>query len=475
MEPNMWEYSSYRKITGGYGVFLGVFSCMTLLIQGIGYLLHLEFIFPIQMLVMILCVYLLSETWLIHLFNLAGLLFLLPLLIWQEIPIQMQIWGYGFTGGIMILGELRWLDLKRRRELLYRFHAKILTQMKESFALCRLMEHSDKGNQRIQILGVNPSFEGLMGENGAQKDYKSKVFQDLHWIDFFTKILEEQTPLTMTNYVSYLEKYVEVSAFPVGKHNFALLFTDVTSKLQRERELEYAVRRSEKADKLKTQFLKDVNHRLRTPLNGMMGMAQLIDLEQMGEGNRELFSAMVWEMQHYRNIINQIDRYVEIQGMDFSFTRCVPGALIEDLIGAYQTEQMQIRLQILGDYREQVVYLEQQVFTSVLRELISNGLKYGAGKVLDVLLFTEWKQEEKGHYFAVEVRDYGLGISKEHQDYLFNEFYHHDFLHIYKEEDRISLPMCRQMLVNIGGELQVASEIGKGSTFTMVLPVLFHG
>ena len=107
----------------------------------------------------------------------------------------------------------------------------------------------------------------------------------------------------------------------------------------------------------------------------------------------------------------------------------------------------------------------------VLKELLTNAIKHTRENKIEIILECEKNIKEEMHYFHLKVKDFGPGIEKEKLIYIFNEFYHHDFINIYKEEDNYSIPICKQMLLSSGGDLLVESQIGFETTFKMLLPV----
>jgi signal transduction histidine kinase len=75
------------------------------------------------------------------------------------------------------------------------------------------------------------------------------------------------------------------------------------------------------------------------------------------------------------------------------------------------------------------------------------------------------------YHYTISVKDNGPGIPVEAQKFLFNEMHHHDFINIYKDDNYLSLPLCKQLATNIGGDIILESESSEGAIFTLVLPV----
>jgi PAS domain S-box-containing protein len=350
----------------------------------------------------------------------------------------------------------------------------LLMNAQEAFALHRMVL-DDLGRPVDYIyLAVNAAFEKITGLKGEDIIGKTvlEVLPDTekYWIDIFGEVALERTSRSVVNYSKAFDKYYEVRAYPTEHLEFAVLFMDVTERLHNENKLKHAMKQSDNANQLKTQFLKDINHRLRTPLNGMMGMMQLIDISEVGQNNRELFEAMVLEMKHTRNIINQISKYIDIQGMDFEYTHNNVYNLVEDEVKKFNTDSFDIKVE-QSENKDLEIFIEKKVLLSVLRELVVNAKNHTRNKRVLITLQCQHNRENEISYMRITVTDYGKGIEKDRLKYIFNEFYHHDFIHIYKESDSISIPMCKQMLLCCGGDLIVESVMNYGTSFTMILPV----
>jgi len=350
----------------------------------------------------------------------------------------------------------------------------LLMNAQEAFALHRIVLDESGDPEDYMYLAVNPAFEEITGLKGTDIIGRTvlEVLPDTekYWIETFGKVALERKTRSFINYSKAFGKYYEVRAYPTKNLEFAVLFVDVTERLYNENKLKLAMKQSDRANELKTQFLKDINHRLRTPLNGMMGMMQLIDTNEVGQSNRELFEAMVLEMKHTRNIINQISKYIDIQGMEFEYTHNNVYSLVTTIVKKLQDESMTIDIEKTDD-QELEIFIVKKVLVSVFEELLTNAMNHTKNNKVVVKLQSQYNSDHELDAYEITVMDFGKGIEKNRLKYIFNEFYHHDFVHIYKESDRISIPMCKQMLLCCGGDLIVESVIDYGTSFTMILPV----
>ncbi len=348
----------------------------------------------------------------------------------------------------------------------------LINNAKEGFALHKIITDEEGRAVDYEFLGVNNAFERMTGF--AASEIVGKRVLDImpqtekYWIEIYGEVALEGVNRYFENYSSALDKYFEVSAYPIGNKKFATLFTDITERIESERNLKYAIKRAKNAMELKNQFLKDVNHRLRTPLNGMMGMAQLIDEDSLDLENAELFKAMKEEMLNSRNILNQISKYVEIQGRKFELTKVDIMKVVDDVISQYKHVRVRITEIQCND---SMLVVEKTVLESVLHEVLGNAAKHTLNKKVSITIGCFRNEERQLDYFRIAVTDYGSGIPPEKRDYIFNEFYHHDFIHIYRDDDKLSLPLCKQILNSCGGDLLFESVVDDHTTFIIELPV----
>jgi signal transduction histidine kinase len=461
----------YQKVLYGYMWSTTLFSI------NIAYWLEHSQLLELHIILLIITVYSIFNRKILNKFFLLCGIFIYPVLIFSDIELSKRLIIITSVTVILVIGRIKsdhdfmlFSEYKRTLES----KNQILDNANEAFALHKMIFDSQGNPQNYEFIEVNEAFEKAVGLPGSSIRGKTVLELFPHterkWIELYGSVVKDGTKRTTVDYSHELGKYFSVSAYPVGESGFAVLFVDATDKILQERRLKFALMRSEKVDKLKTQFLRDINHRLRTPLNGMMGMIQLIDLDNMSSENRELFDAMILELRHSRNIINQIAKYVDIQEMDYEFTRCSISEIIEKQIQQITLPNSQISLDISDELIQDTVYIECKIVTGVFNEVLANAIKNTKNNRVDIKIWDDQSNADGSKFLVIRVKDYGQGIKEDQIDYVFNEFYHHDFINIYKDSDKLSLPMCKQMLINSGGNMFVKSKYGNGATFTIEIP-----
>lgn len=359
----------------------------------------------------------------------------------------------------------------------YGVQKKLVDKMSQGYALNEAIWNEDHTKvMDYRFISVNTSFESITGlvrseiEGHSVLDLLPKIEQD--WIEAYSQVMVSQRESSFVNYVRAFDKYLKVRAYPVDGKTFVTLFTDITEIMRNEQQLKEKIRDARKANDFKSQFLKDVNHRLRTPLNGMMGMAQLIALEDLPEGVDELFHTMMVEMNHAHNIINQIAEYTELKKDTYEITENNLKKDIEIICDQYRRDLDRV---IDVDYQisetGHVLYYEQSVFQRVLETLIRNGIKHSQSKRIAITITMSKDSEAFKMYMEVRVSDFGKGIEKDQMEMIFNQLHHQDFIHIYRQEGHMSLPLCKALMSHIGGDLLCSSTESEGAIFTMKMPI----
>lgn len=471
--------SSYVKaLTQQYQLRLNfLLWAITIISTVIAYYSQIDFYITSHLILLLISIYSLYSRSKMKTYILIYLLTVLPFAIFSEVTFERKLTSISAMIVVLAMAYVRSIY----DEHIYKAYANtnqsqnmLLMNAQEAFALHRIVLDDVGKPVDYRYLAVNATFEKITGLKGADIIGKTvlEVLPDTerYWIEFYGEVALERISKSLINYSKAFDKYYEVRAYPTENLEFAVLFMDVTDRLHNENKLMLAMKQSDTANALKTQFLKDINHRLRTPLNGMMGMMQLIEPSEVGQNNRELFEAMVLEMKHTRNIINQISKYIDIQGMEFEYTHNNVYRLVANIVDKIENQGIKVVIEQSED-QELEIFIEKKVLLSVFEELLTNAINHTCNNMVLVKIQSQYNNKHKLENVMIKVTDYGKGIEESRLKYIFNEFYHHDFIHIYKESDRISIPMCKQMLLCCGGDLIVESVMDYGTTFTMILPV----
>jgi len=271
---------------------------------------------------------------------------------------------------------------------------------------------------------------------------------------------------------------VEISHSPLQTAS-GLLVTSAIRDITGQKHIELALQAKnaelERANKAKDSFLASMSHELRTPLNGIIGFAEFLADGKPGTINdkqKEYLGDILNSGRHLLHLINDILDIVKLQAgkLDLNPELFRLADVIQEVCAGVhpiaQNKHIQVRVEIAPGLNN--VKLDEQRVKQILYNLLSNALKFtdDTGNVeINASL-------DGDHSFRLCVRDSGIGIKPEDLKRLFKEFEQ-----LETGTDRrfdgtgLGLALTRKLVEIQGGTIHVESEVGKGSAFTVILPL----
>ncbi len=244
---------------------------------------------------------------------------------------------------------------------------------------------------------------------------------------------------------------------------------DISESVALEHALEIARSEAERHDRAKSEFMSRMSHELRTPLNSVIGFSQLLQMESDDPDVLRMLGHINNSGQHLLNLINEILDISRIEsGRVIVTLRAVSlDELVRDCAGivTLQAKERGIEIEV-GEITPALVRADQQRLRQVLLNLLSNAIKYNRpdGRVTVSTALAE-------DLVRISVSDTGLGISPEMVERLFIPF---DRLNIEAtgiEGTGLGLALSKNLTEAMGGTLTFDSVPGKGSEFTIQLPI----
>jgi signal transduction histidine kinase len=219
-----------------------------------------------------------------------------------------------------------------------------------------------------------------------------------------------------------------------------------------------------------------MSHELRTPLNGIIGFAEFLVDGKPGTINpkqKEYLQDILNCGEHLLQLINDVLDLAKVEAgrMELNPERFALREAIAEVCNVAkaiaQKKRIQIEIAIAPDLGE--VTLDQQKFKQVLYNLLSNAIKFtdDGGRVeIRAALYDR-------HRFKLAVKDTGVGIKPEDLQKLFKEFEQLESGATRRHEGTgLGLALTRKIVESQGGEVNVESDLGKGSSFTVLLPLI---
>jgi signal transduction histidine kinase len=225
--------------------------------------------------------------------------------------------------------------------------------------------------------------------------------------------------------------------------------------------------------RMKSDFVSNVSHELRTPLALIRLYAETLELGRIKtmEKKQEYYCIIRKESERLTALINNILDFSRIEAgrKEYDFRETDIAELVRNTLDAYryQIEQQGF------DFRQQIdadipaVHIDREAIARALLNLVNNALKYSADdKYLAVKLY------RANGILKLEVADHGIGITSREQSKIFEKFYRTgDALVHNTRGSGLGLSLVRHITHAHGGEVEVESTPGKGSKFTLSLPL----
>lgn len=241
------------------------------------------------------------------------------------------------------------------------------------------------------------------------------------------------------------------------------------------------------ASKYKSEFLANMSHELRTPLNSLLLLAQ--SLSDNKEGNLTKEQAESARIIHgsgsdLLNLINEILDLSKIEAgrMDLQLSMVRIDDLSESVRTLFQhmAKEKNLYLEIVTDENSPVrISSDRKRVEQIIRNLISNAIKFTESGGVTVTFGRPTATMDLSRSglstfdsLAITIKDTGIGIAPEHQKIVFQAFQQADGSTVRKYGGTgLGLSISRELARLLGGEIQLESEPGKGSTFTLYLPI----
>jgi PAS domain S-box-containing protein len=252
---------------------------------------------------------------------------------------------------------------------------------------------------------------------------------------------------------------------------------DISIIKQAQADLLKAKEEAEAASKAKDEFLAVMSHEMRTPLNPILGYADMLQQNITTKPETEYIETIIGAAHRQLRLIDDILEYMRINGGQIT-PNPEPFSLVnlcQVAVSDAQSLAGDLQLVFANNPNGQpvpeglTVESDLMMLRRILDNLLDNACKYTHEGSIKLCLSRSTTEEST---FIIAITDTGIGIDIENQQKLFDAFSQADSSYSRKHEGLgLGLAICRKLLTALGGNIEVASEVDVGSTFTVHLPL----
>jgi PAS domain S-box-containing protein len=363
----------------------------------------------------------------------------------------------------------------------------ILSEQNEKCLRC-LLEVSTEG---IFLCTLDGKIRDVNDQACNMYYYTKEEFRDLNIKTILTNgltetfhIINDKAPDICNRFDGGITVRKNGALFPVdiktrivntdGKKRLIVFVRDITHQRNKELELKQAKERAEEMDQLKSAFLSNMSHELRTPMIGILGYAKMLSDEILDPKHKEMAEIILKSGNRLTEILNMILDLSKIESnqVQINNQRIKPAAIINEVINQHKLSAKEKKLYLKTDINAEDItaFIDEKIYFQILSNLVNNAVKYTHTGGVTVRLSKEIINNQA--YIETSVIDTGIGIDKKFHNRIFEPFRQEsEGLNRRYEGTGLGLTIAKKLTKLLKGVIKMESSIGKGSTFTISLPV----
>jgi signal transduction histidine kinase/CheY-like chemotaxis protein/streptogramin lyase len=300
-----------------------------------------------------------------------------------------------------------------------------------------------------------------------EKEVKDRTFE-LHTSNLNLKSVNQeviQQKEKLEKYASELENY---------KNNLEEVVKTRTAELVKAKE------RAEESDRLKSAFLANMSHEIRTPMNAIVGFSNLLAGVISDKAPRNYLDSIRSNAKSLLKLISDILDLSEIEAGQIELQKdwIDTFSFFEDFRLFYKKKISESNLDFQIHLQNELpvnLYLDESRLRQLLDNILDNAIKFTSNGFIKLEVTCDNKKElAEGHEgidLCLVIEDSGIGMEKEFQQRLFNSFTQHGGENTRKYSGTgLGLTISKKIIQLMSGTIEVSSEIGKGTKFTIIIP-----
>nr|ACJ76428.1 hybrid sensor kinase RscS [Aliivibrio fischeri] len=345
-------------------------------------------------------------------------------------------------------------------------------------------------DKQSKLTWINQSYSVLSGntlEDIKGKDLPSVLQLDkIQHANIFTLLQSLKTGTSVSFELTNNHKdgtlyWIDVSVTPIFKPNgnimhYVVVERDITKKKELEDKLIKAADKADVSNKAKSTFLATMSHELRTPLNGILGMAQIIESNIKDEEQHKQIKVLLESGDHLLSLLNDILDFSKIEQnkLELNHASFYFNDVIDPIANTYLSicEDKGLQFIINNNINEKTIFLgDKPRIRQIIFNLISNAVKF-THKGSITLNFSHTLTPKGEQAVQIKVQDTGIGIRKKRLKHIFEPFIQAETSTTRQYGGTgLGLAIVKQLTDTMKGYISVNSSEGKGTCFTLVLPL----
>ncbi len=242
---------------------------------------------------------------------------------------------------------------------------------------------------------------------------------------------------------------------------------------QQNNELEIQKRQLDEGSKLKTNFLSNMSHELRTPLNSVIALSGILNRRLAQKIPEEEYSYLEIIERNGKNLLAMINDILDISRIEagreeIEITSFNPNHVVADVVALLQIQAQQKNIKLINEVNEPDIMITSDAtkVNHILLNIIGNAIKFTEKGTVKVSLTA------KDSNLEIVISDTGIGMNEDYLPHIFDEFRQADASTSRKYGGTgLGMAIAQKYAHLLGGAITVQSKLGKGSTFTISLPL----
>lgn len=349
-----------------------------------------------------------------------------------------------------------------------------------------ILNHSNDGiivvDQSYTCQEANPAFIHMFGYEGVQRvigQPLAAILNDESLVNMLKWVFQKMQPQRIEVVAKRLDGSqfdADVVLAPIlnnDTHQLGVVcsWRDITERKQMEVELRQALEKERDLNEMKSRFVSTVSHEFRTPLATIQAASDVLHryYDRLDEDKRQSqFEKIHTQIRHLISMLEDVLTLgrADRMGLRPQFETIDFADLCQEIIDEILLSAKRHTIRLSVTRNNPYTVIDPNLVRQILGNLLTNAVKYSLPeRPIDVVLFAGHKQA------LIQIRDQGIGIPEDEQQYLFTDFY--------RASNTSSIPgtglgltIVRRAVESLGGGISFESKVGEGTTFTVILPTI---